>query len=262
LSNTFTLQVTDSEASTFQVLTVASMKTTACWHVAPCSLVDIGRRFRDAYCLHNQDDCRTDDGGNKHLWNLGKSLRDYKARHARKHLRIKLQLESIPWPSTHYRRSWPSLEHKPEVRSLQLATLFAGLDVCTLRQWDSWVLSGTAYFIKENDKEVPWSFENEGCNRLQGEDRCAGSITMICNNCVAREHGSVPARRSMLLDLLTIDWTPSSESPGMYCRALNWMSTDVSEVRRRFWTSYSPPWELEIPRVNTRLTDITNGFGD
>jgi hypothetical protein len=59
----------------------------------------------------------------------------------------------------------------------------------------------------------------------------------------------------------------------MYCRVLNWMSTDVSEVRaasiiraistnswnvgqysvkntavhpRRFWASCSPPWELEI----------------
>jgi hypothetical protein len=53
----------------------------------------------------------------------------------------------------------------------------------------------------------------------------------------------------------------------MYCRVLNWMSTDVSEVHaasiramtqhaslkrlsavhpRRFWASYSPPWELEI----------------
>jgi hypothetical protein len=57
-----------------------------------------------------------------------------------------------------------------------------------------------------------------------------------------------------------------SESSGMHCRVLNWMSTDISEVRdasiirvigrhsiknmavhpRRFWASYSPPWELEI----------------
>jgi hypothetical protein len=26
------------------------------WHVTPCSLIDIGRRFRGAYCLHHQDD--------------------------------------------------------------------------------------------------------------------------------------------------------------------------------------------------------------
>jgi hypothetical protein len=67
----------------------------------------------------------------------------------------------------------------------------------------------------------------------------------------------------------------SSESSGMYCRVLNWMSTDVSEVCAASvrammeaartsettvdiqlrtwqyipadsWASYSPPWELEI----------------
>jgi hypothetical protein len=32
------------------------MKMTVFWYVAPCSLVEIYRRFRDAYCLHHQDD--------------------------------------------------------------------------------------------------------------------------------------------------------------------------------------------------------------
>jgi hypothetical protein len=32
----------------FQVLTAASLKMTAFWDVAPCSVVEIGRRFRDA----------------------------------------------------------------------------------------------------------------------------------------------------------------------------------------------------------------------
>jgi hypothetical protein len=77
-------------------------------------------------------------------------------------------------------------------------------------------------------------------------------------------------------------WGWSSESSGIYCRVLNWMSADVSEIRaasviramathrpddggstylwnvgrylikntavhpRRFWASYSPPWEPEI----------------
>jgi hypothetical protein len=35
----------------FQVLTAASMKITDFWVVAMCILIDIDRRFRDAYCL-------------------------------------------------------------------------------------------------------------------------------------------------------------------------------------------------------------------
>jgi hypothetical protein len=35
----------------FQVLTAASMKITIFWDVAPCSLVEVYRRFRGAYCL-------------------------------------------------------------------------------------------------------------------------------------------------------------------------------------------------------------------
>jgi hypothetical protein len=40
----------------FQVLTAASLKMTAFWDVAPCSVVEVGRRFRDAYCLHHEGD--------------------------------------------------------------------------------------------------------------------------------------------------------------------------------------------------------------
>jgi hypothetical protein len=29
---------------------------TAFWDIAPCSLVEVDRRFRGAYCLHHQDD--------------------------------------------------------------------------------------------------------------------------------------------------------------------------------------------------------------
>jgi hypothetical protein len=32
------------------------MKMTVYWDVAPCSLLDIDRRFRGAYCLHQQSD--------------------------------------------------------------------------------------------------------------------------------------------------------------------------------------------------------------
>jgi hypothetical protein len=78
----------------------------------------------------------------------------------------------------------------------------------------------------------------------------------------------------------------SSESSGMYCCVLYWMSTDVSEVRtasiiialmmeaartsetsvnivkntslhpRRFWASYSPPWELEISHSIKDYTEV------
>jgi hypothetical protein len=37
----------------FQVLTAASMKSTVLWDIAPCSLVEVDRRFWGAYCLHH-----------------------------------------------------------------------------------------------------------------------------------------------------------------------------------------------------------------
>jgi hypothetical protein len=39
----------------FQVLTAVSMKITAFWDIAPCSL-GADQRIRDAYCLHHQGD--------------------------------------------------------------------------------------------------------------------------------------------------------------------------------------------------------------
>jgi hypothetical protein len=39
-----------------QVLTVASVKMTALWDIASCSLVEVYRRFRGAYCLHYHGD--------------------------------------------------------------------------------------------------------------------------------------------------------------------------------------------------------------
>jgi hypothetical protein len=49
----------------------------------------------------------------------------------------------------------------------------------------------------------------------------------------------------------------SELSSGLYCR-VKWLSTDVSEVRtasiiRDEWTSYSPPWELEISHRSLNL---------
>jgi hypothetical protein len=42
-----------------QVLTAASMKFRVFWDVAPCSHVEVDRRFRGAYCLHHQGPSET-----------------------------------------------------------------------------------------------------------------------------------------------------------------------------------------------------------
>jgi hypothetical protein len=42
--------------------------------VAPCSLIEVFQRFRGTCCLHHQGD---EDGGSKHLRNVGKLLPDY-----------------------------------------------------------------------------------------------------------------------------------------------------------------------------------------
>jgi hypothetical protein len=34
----------------------ASTKVTVFWVIAPCSLIEINRRFRDVYCRQNQGD--------------------------------------------------------------------------------------------------------------------------------------------------------------------------------------------------------------
>jgi hypothetical protein len=39
-----------------QVLTASCMKMTAYWVIAPCSLVEVDRRFRSVYCLSHGDD--------------------------------------------------------------------------------------------------------------------------------------------------------------------------------------------------------------
>jgi hypothetical protein len=51
-----TVPETSADLVRFQVLTAANMKMTVFWHVAPCSLVGIHRRFRGAYCIHHHGD--------------------------------------------------------------------------------------------------------------------------------------------------------------------------------------------------------------
>jgi hypothetical protein len=55
----------------FQVLTAASVKFRVFWDVAPCSHVEVDRRFRGAYCFHHQGD------ESSPLWNVGQLQRDY-----------------------------------------------------------------------------------------------------------------------------------------------------------------------------------------
>jgi hypothetical protein len=52
----------------------------ALWEKAPCSLVEICRRFRDAYFLHHQGD----NGGDTHHWNVGLLQLDYAALYPRR----------------------------------------------------------------------------------------------------------------------------------------------------------------------------------
>jgi hypothetical protein len=47
--------VVEPRVVTFQVLTVQRMKITF-WNIAPCSLVEVDRHFRSAYCLHHKGD--------------------------------------------------------------------------------------------------------------------------------------------------------------------------------------------------------------
>jgi hypothetical protein len=47
---------------------LSKLKMTVFWDIAPCSFVEVGRRFRGAYCFNRRPDC----GGSKDLWNVGK----------------------------------------------------------------------------------------------------------------------------------------------------------------------------------------------
>jgi hypothetical protein len=53
----------------------AEMKMAAFWDVALCSLVEVDRRFRGAYCFH----LRPYDGVGTHIWNIVLLQRDYVA---------------------------------------------------------------------------------------------------------------------------------------------------------------------------------------
>jgi hypothetical protein len=61
------IKAVERQCETFRTYqTKRSMKMAVVWNVAPCSLVEIDRRFRGAYCPHHQGD-RPDDEGSEHL---------------------------------------------------------------------------------------------------------------------------------------------------------------------------------------------------
>jgi hypothetical protein len=49
-------EIRDLNELKYQVLTAARMKMAVFWDVTPYILILIGRRFRGAYCLHQQGD--------------------------------------------------------------------------------------------------------------------------------------------------------------------------------------------------------------
>jgi hypothetical protein len=53
-------------------------KSTLCWNVKPCTVVEIDRRFRGAYCLHHQRDVSIAQLVEEctHHWNVGRFLPD------------------------------------------------------------------------------------------------------------------------------------------------------------------------------------------
>jgi hypothetical protein len=50
------VEVSQFSLERLTVLTAESMKMSAFWNIAPYSLVDVDRRFRGAYSLHNEGD--------------------------------------------------------------------------------------------------------------------------------------------------------------------------------------------------------------
>jgi hypothetical protein len=78
----------------------SGMRMTAFSDISPCSL-DVTRRFRGAYCLHNKD-----YEGSTHLWNVDLLKRDYTALYPRRpslHSRRRKNLKShVFWDIHHH----------------------------------------------------------------------------------------------------------------------------------------------------------------
>jgi hypothetical protein len=61
---------------TFQFIRVVSVKMSAFWDRAPCSVIEADRRFRGVYCLHHQGIHHCDDRDSMHFWNVWVRLHD------------------------------------------------------------------------------------------------------------------------------------------------------------------------------------------
>jgi hypothetical protein len=59
----------------FKVL-ASSLNMTTFWNIAPCSLVEVDRRFRDAYCLDHQDYASLKRRRDMPEWNRSVNSRD------------------------------------------------------------------------------------------------------------------------------------------------------------------------------------------
>jgi hypothetical protein len=61
------------------------IRRSVAWNVAPCSLVNINRRFREAYRLYHQGrEMYADNASSNLLWNVRWCVRDYVSQHNRR----------------------------------------------------------------------------------------------------------------------------------------------------------------------------------
>jgi hypothetical protein len=127
----------------FEILTVASIKMSVFWVVVPCSLVEVKRRFRGTCRLHHY--C-PDDGGSKHLRNIGKLLPDYMALQPRRH-------SFSSWNPTH---SW-CLDFIPAAIPFRLS-LDVTFQTCEQNAWNTWAFM-FLMSIKNNSASVMEWFE-------------------------------------------------------------------------------------------------------
>jgi hypothetical protein len=83
LGNHHLLTIALSSYKIFWIL-ICRLKMATFWAAAPCSLVEVYRRFRGACCLQYQGDYRPVYGASTHIWNVGKLPPDYMAQHPRR----------------------------------------------------------------------------------------------------------------------------------------------------------------------------------
>jgi hypothetical protein len=107
------------------------MKMTAFWDIAPCSLIEVDRHFRGAYCLHHQGD----------------DIRDYTTQYPRR-LFIVLMMEAV-------RTYEASVNlHEPTRRNIPEGCHLIALMIEAVRTYETSV----------NLQEPTWRNIPEGCH--------------------------------------------------------------------------------------------------